>query len=57
MNKIKDTIERLVFSPTFQTWMRIESAKRRGLIEKINKKVDNWMKEETLKVEYYTPSE
>jgi len=53
----KRAFERLVFSPTFQTWMKIELAKRRGLIEEINKKVDNWMREENLKVEYYTPSE
>ena len=49
---------RLVESPTFQKWLRIESARAMMSGEEIRcleRQVDEQMKAENLKIEYYTP--
>ena len=49
----KEAFRRLVESDKFKKWHKIESAKRMGLYEGIEEKVDEMMKDENLKVEHY----
>lgn len=51
----KLALQRLVASDTFQRWHKIKSSQILGLIktpEQIEKEVEDWMKEENLKIEY-----
>jgi protein subunit release factor B len=48
--------KRCIETPKFKAWFKIESAKRmmnKELIRKINREVDDEMKESNLKIEYY----
>lgn len=48
--------KRLIEQPQFKAWFKIESAKRLmggERLRKINKEVDEMMKDKNLKVEYY----
>lgn len=49
----KEAFRRLAESDKFKKWHKIESAKRMGLHEGIEEKVDEMMKDENLKVEHY----
>jgi hypothetical protein len=40
-------------SPKFKEWQRIECAKRLGLLQDVEKIVDDLMSEKNIKVEYY----
>lgn len=52
----KNAFNRLVSTKKFQTWLKLEIARRTGELDKIERRVNKWvdeqMKEENLKVEY-----
>lgn len=48
----KLAFDRLINSDKFKGWYQIETAKHLGLVADIEKQVDEWMKDENLKVEY-----
>lgn len=47
---------RLIKSDKFQGWMKIETARRLGTLRDIEKIVDDLMRPENIKVEYFCPS-
>jgi protein subunit release factor B len=49
----KNAFSRCVNSPKFQSWLKIEIAKRQGEFANIEQKVAEMMKPENLKVEYF----
>lgn len=52
----KYAFKRLVVSDTFQAWHKIKSSQMMGIMktrEQIEKEVDDWMKEDCLKIETY----
>lgn len=49
----KAAFERLVKSDKFQAWMKIETAKKLGVLQDIEKRVDELMKPENIKIEYF----
>jgi len=51
----KKAFERLVQSDKFQKWHKIEVARHLGHLAEIEEKVKDMMKEENLKIEYFTP--
>lgn len=51
----KAAFERLVASDTFKKWHRRKTAEMMGRAANIDRKVDEMMREENLKVECYTP--
>lgn len=51
----KRAFERLCGNPKFRQWLKIESSRSMGLLktqEQLEKEVDEWMKDENLKIEY-----
>ena len=58
---LKKAFNRLANHKTFRTWLKIESSNammtKAEIEKKIQKQVDEMMKEENLKVEYFTPEE
>ncbi len=58
---LKIAFRRLTDHPKFKSWIHIEAARRmkdkHNIEEQINKEVDEWMKEENLKIETYAPEE
>lgn len=53
MQNKKKAFERLIKTPEFQKWYKIECAKRLGLYADIEQKVEEDMRPENLKIEYY----
>lgn len=54
----KKAFYRLVESPRFQAWLKRKAAEcmlSEADRREIEKKVDNWLREEYLKIEYFTP--
>lgn len=49
----KIAFQRLVNTDRFKQWHKIETARHLGLLVDVEKQVDEWMKEENLKIEYY----
>lgn len=56
---LKTAFKRLCNHKQFKNWLRVESARRlvdqREIEKAIERKVDESLKEENLKIEYYTP--
>ncbi len=52
LNNKKAAFSRLVNSPKFKAWIKIESARRLGIRDEIEKRVDDMMNPKNLKVEY-----
>lgn len=48
----REAFKKMANSEKFQTWVKIETLKRSMDLEEIEKKVDEMMKEENLKIEY-----
>lgn len=48
---IKLAFKRLVSKPEFQKWLRIETARRMGLLKDLDKEVDALMDEDNIKTE------
>jgi hypothetical protein len=46
---------RCVNSPKFQAWLKLEIARRQGILEDIQKNVDEMMKPENINIEYFEP--
>jgi len=44
---------RMVETEKFQKWIKIKAAFTSHMIREVNKKVDEWMKDEYLKMEYF----
>lgn len=51
----KAAFSRLVASPAFKQWHRMECARLTLDENQIRKQVDKWVQPENLKIEYYTP--
>lgn len=49
----KNAFIRCTENPKFKAWLKVEIAKRQGTYEDIQKKVDEMMKPENLKIEYF----
>ncbi|MFW5891525.1 MAG: peptide chain release factor family protein [bacterium] len=49
----KEAFNRLYNTNEFQHWLKIEISKALGKLTGIEDKVDEWMKEENLKIEYF----
>ena len=52
----KKAFERLCNNPKFRQWLSIESSRAMGLLktpEQLEKEVDEWMRDENLKIEYF----
>ena len=47
----KKAFERLIKTPEFQKWHKIECARQLGKFKDIEQQVEDWMKEDNLKVE------
>lgn len=48
----KAAFERLIKSPKFKAWHKIEVARKLGKLADIESQVDDWMSPENIKVEY-----
>lgn len=53
----KTAFKRLVESPKFKKWFKIECAKKLGLYTDIEEKTEEAMKPENIRVEYYDPDQ
>ncbi len=53
----RNAFARLTRSPKFQTWLKMEISRRQGLVVDVQKRVDDMMRPENIKVEYYDPLE
>jgi hypothetical protein len=53
MQNKKKAFERLIKTPEFQKWYKIECAKRLGLYVNIEQKVEEDMRPENLRIEYF----
>jgi len=49
----KAAFQRLTDNPKFKVWIKIESARRLGVLEEIEKRIEKQMQEKYLKVEYF----
>jgi protein subunit release factor A len=58
---LRNAFKRLANHPKFQTWLKIKTAEsledKREIERQIQQRVDQAMREENLKVEYYDPEE